>query len=70
MLRADNWLLGRWVPLITGLGLKHLKDFLCKANRSTLHYVLASFVLFHSIRHLKVLQVRLLATYVCIECVC
>ena len=54
MLRADNWLLGRWVPLITGLGLKHLKDFLCKANRSTLHYVLASFVLFHSIRHLKV----------------
>ena len=29
-------------------------DFLCKANSSTFHYVLASFVLFHFVRPLKV----------------
>ena len=61
MLLADNWLLDGRVSLIAGL--KHMKqtmEFLCKVNGATLHYFLASFVLFHSVRPLK----SLLASYV------
>ena len=54
VLRVDNWQFGRQVSLITRL--KHKKqtmEFLRKANGATLHYVLASFILFHSVRPIK-----------------
>jgi len=61
----------RCMSLIAGL--KHMKqtmELLYKANGATLHHVLASFVLFHSVRPLKKLQVRLLARILYIECIC
>jgi len=48
VLRADNQLLARQVSLI--IGLKQTVEFMCTANGTTLHYVVASFVLFHSVR--------------------
>ena len=53
-LHTDNRPLGRQVSLIAGL--KHMKQTMefcvAKANRTTLHYVIASFVLFYSVRPL------------------
>ena len=51
MLHTDNQLLARWVSLIAEL--KKTMELSCKANGTTLHYVLASFVLFHSVRPQK-----------------
>ena len=51
VLHTDNQLLARWVSLIAEL--KKTMELLCKANGTTLHYVLASFVLFHSVRPQK-----------------
>ena len=54
-LYTNNQLLGRQVPESNRWTDTHGTDYgiLCKANRASLHYVLASFVLFHSVKPLK-----------------
>jgi len=52
----NNWLLGQGLPLLAGL--EQTMEFMCKTNRATLHYVLASFVLFHSVKTQKRLYCR------------